>query len=347
MNMMKYPVAVLSMLGGFVWASGGDSVDNVPQEALGVYEAYTKASNAMINRAREEYKTRLNQFLKAKMKTDDWDTMIQIKKKINQLEQPGNIDVQEEKESRVAIPGVWGDYKNNLYWLDNDNTLVEHLPGKQVNKTPEVMDPAKSSADYIVFQNSDAKRAWIRIDEKTLGVFSRWGVTILNLQADKETGKQDILARLENEYKANCKKYCGPLSAKYINELEKIRIKLVNEGRMDDVFTLHEMINKEKTQFSSMAPVTGKWPANQFVGTWQGTGKKEIFTISPDGKVVCSSPGKSENISYSYVTSSPHGFCHTFKSSDGKVRYFCILDGKLFVFTNSNELDRQTYEKIR
>ena len=80
---MKYPVAVLSMFGGFVWASGGDSVDNVPQEALGVYEAYTKASNAMINRAREEYKTRLNQFLKAKMKTDNWDTMIQIKKKIS------------------------------------------------------------------------------------------------------------------------------------------------------------------------------------------------------------------------------------------------------------------------
>lgn len=213
-----------------------------------------------------------------------------------------NFDWRLVKETcQISIPrdGWYGSVANMIHKLDAEGNHYDIQEfRKKFKNTGEKVNTELTGPDLIVFTGAP-NRLWLVIDSRTIfEIYTNNIVARLIHDSSKEgtnVGSADEIKdaewlQMQNDLKKRCFQACSEITKKYIQALDKLKLKLSADGDMTAAVAVHEYAkrlesgNLSPERDRSLKTFEGNWKDGsgltyRFNGRGEGTVKKSITVL--------------------------------------------------------------------
>lgn len=258
-----------------------------------------------------------------------------------------NFDWRLVKETcQISIPrdGWYGSVANMIHKLDAEGNHYDIQEfRKKFKNTGEKVNTELTGPDLIVFTGAP-NRLWLIIDSRTIfEIYTNNIVARLIHDSSKEgtnVGSADEIKdaewlQMQNDLKKRCFQACSEITKKYIQALDKLKLKLSADGDMTAAVAVHEYA--KRLESGNLSPERDR-SLKTFEGNWKdGSGLTYRFNGRGEGTVKKSNG--TTDFTMTPVRSSPHGDFHYFNVSSGGSRIATRVADKVYIIMQDGRKD--------
>lgn len=258
-----------------------------------------------------------------------------------------NFDWRLMKEPwQVSIPrdGWYGSAANMIHKLDAEGNHYDIQEfQKRFKNTGEKINAELTGQDLIVFTGSP-NRLWLIIDSGTIfEIYTNNIVARLKYDpskagtdvGSKEEVKNAEWLQMQADLRKRCFQACSEITKKYIQALDKLKLKLSADGDMEAAVAVYEYAkrleggNLSPDRDRSLKTFEGNWKDGSGL-TYRFNGRGECTVKKSDGSV---------DFTMTPVRSSAHGDFHYFNVSSGGSRIVTRVVDKVYIIMPDGRKD--------
>lgn len=318
----------------------------IPQEAQALDRIYQKRCSQVCAPHIAAFTQKALVLQKKSVQRSDFEGAKVIHEGLEELKK-NNFDWRLIKETcQISIPrdGWYGSAANMIHKLDAEGNHYDIQEfRKRFKNTGEKVNVELTGPDLIVFTGAP-NRLWLIIDSRTIfEIYTNNIVARLKYDPSKvgtdvgstEEIKNDEWMQMQADLRERCFQACSEITKKYIQVLDKLKLKLSADGDMKAAVAVHEYA--KRLEGGNLSPDRDR-SLKTFEGNWKDSSGL-TYCFNGRGDCTVNKPDGSTDFTMTPVRSSPHKDFHYFNVSSGGSRIVTRVVDKVYIIMQDGRKD--------
>lgn len=308
----------------------------MPQEVQALDRIYLKSCNRVCAPHMAAFMKKAVALQKKCVQRADFEAAKMIHDDLEKLKEHQFDWRQMEEPYQPSIPrdGWYGSVANMIHKLDAEGNHYDIQEfKKRFRNTGEKINTELSGPELIVFTGGP-NRLWLVIDSKTIfEIYANNIVARLKHDPSKvgtdigkpEEAKNAEWLNMQADLKKRCLLACADITKKYIQALDKVKLKLSADGDMEGALAVHQYVKKLEG-----GNLSRDRSLKTFAGIWKD-GSGSTYQFNGRGECTVKKANGATDFTMIPVRSSPHGDFHYFNVSSGGSRIITRVANRIYI----------------